>query len=159
MDDRHENRWSTDEMYLRLCQVLAERTTCLRRRFGAIVVNEGRIVGSGVNGAPNGLAHCSEVGCLRDALSIPSGTQIEICRGVHAEMNALLQAGYSGCRGSTLYSNDFPCEICAKLCLQAGLARVVVAGDYPDRGGLSLLMKAGMEVAILPPMDEIRAHI
>lgn len=156
MDAHHDSRWSVDEVYLRICQVLAERTTCLRRKFGAVITHGEQIVGTGANGAPKGLPHCSSVGCLRDALSIPGGTRIEICRGMHAEQNAILRAGPGGCNGGTLYTNSFPCEVCAKLCIQAGLSRVVVAGDYPDRRGLTLLKQAGIEVTVLPPLDELR---
>jgi len=151
-----EGRWSTDEVYLRVCQVLAERTTCLRRKFGAVIARENQIVGTGVNGAPKGLPQCSSVGCIRDAQAIPSGTRIEVCRGVHAEQNAILQAGLAGCRGAALYISGFPCEVCAKLCIQAEIARVVVAGDYPDRRGLNLLRQAGIEVVIVPPLAELR---
>ena len=157
MDVHQDGRWSVDEVNLRICQVIAERTTCLRRKFGAVITKDGSIAGTGTNGAPKGLPHCASVGCLRDALSIPSGTRIEVCRGVHAEQNAILQAGPNGCKGGTLYTNGFPCEVCAKLCIQAGVSRVVVAGDYPDRRGLGLLLQAGVELAIMPPLTELRA--
>lgn len=156
MDPHQDGRWSVDEVYLRVCQVLAERTTCLRRKFGAVIIKNGAVAGTGTNGAPKGLPHCASVGCLRDAQSIPSGTRIEICRGIHSEQNAILQAGPDGCSGGTLYTNSFPCEVCAKLCIQAGITRVVVAGDYPDRRGLSLLLQAGVELTILPPLTDLR---
>ncbi|MGE5530037.1 MAG: deoxycytidylate deaminase [Patescibacteria group bacterium] len=158
MAESHEGRWSVDEVYLRICQVLSERTTCLRRKLGAVVVDRGgRIAGTGVNGAPKGLPHCVSLGCLRAAENIESGTRIEVCRGIHAEQNALLEAGLDGCAGGTLYFNGFPCEVCAKLCIQTELSRVVVAGDYPDRHGLALLMQAGIEVAVYPPLPDLRA--
>lgn len=156
MDGQAEGRWSTDEVCLRICQVLAERTTCLRRKLGALIVKEGRIQGIGVNGAPKGLPQCASVGCIRDAQSITSGTHIDICRGVHAEQNALLQAGLAGCNGAVMYVNGFPCEVCAKLCIQSDIARVVAAGDYTDRRGLALLQQAGIEVLIVPPLAGLR---
>lgn len=158
LDEHHEGRWSADEVYLRICQVLAERTTCLRRKIGAVVVKNGQVMGTGVNGAPKGLPHCTLIGCLRDNKAIPAGTQIEICRGVHAEMNAIIRAGQIGCSGGTLYTNGFPCEICAKLCIQAELSRVVVAGDYQDRSGLTLLLQSGIEVVVLPALSELKTN-
>lgn len=152
----HDGRLSADEVYLRVCQVVAERSTCLRRHLGALIVKEGQILGTGINGAPKGLPPCASVGCIREAQGIASGTHIEICRGIHAEQNALLQAGLAGSKGAVLYTNGFPCEVCAKLCIQAEIARVVVSGDYPDRRGLDLLFQAGIEVVTLPPLEEIR---
>ncbi|NLG85098.1 MAG: cytidine deaminase [Firmicutes bacterium] len=156
MEAYHDGRPSADEVYLRICRVVAERSTCLRRHLGAVIVKDGQITGIGINGAPKGLSPCASVGCIREIQGIASGTQIEICRGIHAEQNAILQAGLAGSQGAVLYTNGFPCEVCAKLCIQAEIARVVASGDYPDRRGLDLLFQAGIEVVILPPLEEVR---
>lgn len=153
MEATHESRWSVDEVYLHICHVLAERSTCLRRKLGAVIVKDGRIVGTGVIGAPKGLSQCATAGCIRDKERIASGTRLDVCRGVHAEQNALLQAGLVECRGAVLYMNGFPCATCAKLCIQAELDRIVISGDYPDRSGLSLLLQSGIEVVTLPPLS------
>ncbi len=156
MEEHHDGRWSMDEVFLRICQVLAERTSCLRRKLGAVVVKDGQITGVGINGAPKGLPQCASVGCVRATQNIASGTRIEVCRGVHAEQNALLQAGISGSKGGILYTNGFPCEVCAKLCIQAEISRVVVSGDYPDQRGLKLLRQAGVDLVVLPPLEALR---
>ena len=129
---------------------VATRSTCLRRSVGAIIVRDKRILTTGYNGAPRGMAHCEEVGCLREKLGIPSGQRPELCRGLHAEQNAIIQAALYGTQieGSTLYCTTQPCIICAKMLINAGIVRIVYANPYPDELSLSLLAEAGVEVSI-----------
>lgn len=127
---------------------VATRSTCLRRQIGALVVKNNVIVSTGYNGAPKGFSHCLDVGCRRDKLNIASGERHEECVGVHAEQNALLQAGRDA-GGATLYVNAYPCKICAKLIINAGIIKVVITGDYSDKEGLEYLKIAGIEITFL----------
>ena len=127
---------------------VATRSTCLRRQIGALVVKNNVIVSTGYNGAPKGFPHCLDVGCRRDKLNIASGERHEECVGVHAEQNALLQAGRDA-GGATLYVNAYPCKICAKLIINAGIIKVVITGDYSDKEGLEYLKIAGIEITFL----------
>ena len=127
---------------------VATRSTCLRRQIGALVVKNNVIVSIGYNGAPKGFPHCLDVGCRRDKLNIASGERHEECVGVHAEQNALLQAGRDA-GGATLYVNAYPCKICAKLIINAGIIKVVITGDYSDKEGLEYLKIAGIEITFL----------
>ncbi|MDF2957426.1 MAG: Deoxycytidylate deaminase [Candidatus Alkanophagales archaeon MCA70_species_1] len=146
-------RISVDEYFMEIAKVVAKRSTCLRRQIGAVIVKNKIIVSTGYNGAPRGLPHCLDIGCLRDELGIASGERQEVCRGVHAEQNALIQAGRSA-EGATLYVNAYPCKICAKLIINAGIKRVVVSGEYSDTEGLDLLRDAGVEVVFLKDAKE-----
>lgn len=139
------NRTPRDEYYLRIAADVAGRSTCLRRQIGAVVVNGDVIVSTGYNGNPRQMPHCAEIGCIRDELKIPSGERMEICTGVHAEMNALIFSGKES-RGGTLYTTLVPCNTCAKMIVNAGIRRVVYAEGYPDRMGLVLLEEAGIPV-------------
>lgn len=127
---------------------VATRSTCLRRQIGALVVKNNVIVSTGYNGAPKGFPHCLDVGCRRDKLNIASGERHEECVGVHAEQNALLQAGRAA-ESATLYVNAYPCKICAKLIINAGIIKVVITGDYSDKEGLEYLKIAGIEITFL----------
>ncbi|RLF35737.1 MAG: cytidine deaminase, partial [Thermoplasmata archaeon] len=111
-----EDRPSYDEYFMEMAHVVAKRSTCLRRKVGAILVKDKHILSTGYNGAPKGLKHCSEVGCLREKLRVPSGQRHELCRGLHAEQNAIIQAAVFGVsiEGSTLYCTNAPCVVCAK---------------------------------------------
>jgi dCMP deaminase len=128
-----------------------ERSTCLRRHVGAIVVKVKRILSTGYNGPPSGFKHCSEVGCVRDREEVPSGERHELCRGIHAEQNAIVQAAAFGVsiRDSTLYCTHFPCVLCAKMIINAGIRRLVVGRDYPDDLSKNLLEEAQIEVLTL----------
>jgi len=152
MEGREGHRPSWDEYFMRIAHEVAKRATCLRRAVGAVVVLDKQILSTGYNGAPSGLRHCSEVGCLRDELSVPSGERHELCRGLHAEMNALLQGARHGVRmdGATLYSTHVPCSLCAKMIINTGIRRVVAATEYPDRFAQEMLEEAGVELTILP---------
>ena len=137
-----------DEYFLEMARVIASRSTCLRRRVGALLVRDKRILATGYNGAPTNLPHCAEVGCLREELGIPSGERQEICRGLHAEQNAIIQGALHGVgvRGSVLYCTTQPCAICAKMLINAGVERVVYEGDYADQLSLEMLQQAGVEL-------------
>ncbi len=143
------DRVPRDEYYLRIAADVAGRSTCLRRQIGAVVVNGDVIVSTGYNGNPRHMPHCADIGCIRDELKIPSGERMEICTGVHAEMNSLLFAG-KGARGGVLYTTLVPCNTCAKMIINAGVQRVVYAEGYPDKMGLVLLEEAGIPVERLP---------
>lgn len=138
-----------DEYFMEMSYVISKRATCLRRKVGAIIVKDRRILSTGYNGAPKGLKHCTEIGsCLREELKIPSGERHEICRGVHAEQNAIIQAAVFGIsiEGATLYTTNFPCSICAKLIINASIKKVVYAEAYKDELSLELFKEAGVEV-------------
>jgi dCMP deaminase len=137
-----------DEYWMKIVKDAATRSTCLRRKIGALVVKNNVIVSTGYNGAPKGFPHCLDVGCRRDKLNIASGERHEECVGVHAEQNALLQAGRDA-EGATLYVNAYPCKICAKLIINAGIIKVVITGDYSDKEGLEYLTTAGIEITFL----------
>ncbi len=139
-------RPSWDEYFMRIAHEVAKRSTCLRRQVGAVVVLDKRILATGYNGAPSGLPHCEEVGCLRDQLKVPSGERHELCRGLHAEMNALLQGARHGMRveGATLYSTHVPCSLCSKMLINTGIVRVVAAAPYPDSFARGMLEEAGV---------------
>jgi dCMP deaminase len=118
---------------------------------GATLVLDKRILATGYNGAPKGMVHCTEIGCLRDKLGIPSGERQELCRGLHAEMNALLQAANYGIpiEGATLYSTNHPCVLCAKMLINCGIKRIVAISDYPDWLAKEMLQEAGIKVEIM----------
>lgn len=141
-------RPSWDEYFLKITREVAQRSTCLRRQVGAILVLNKRILATGYNGAPKGLAHCTDIGCLRDKLGIPSGERQELCRGLHAEMNALLQAASYGIpmEGATLYATNHPCVLCAKMLINCGIKRIVTLSDYPDWLAKEMLQEAGIKV-------------
>ena len=127
-------RPSYDEYFMEMAHLVAKRSTCLRRKVGAILVKDKHILSTGYNGAPKGLKHCSEVGCLRKELGIPSGERHEICRGLHAEQNAIIQAAVFGIsiKNSVLYCTNTPCVVCAKMLINAGVDEIVYSGEYPD---------------------------
>ena len=137
-----------DDYWMKIVNDVATRSTCLRRQIGALVVKNDIIVSTGYNGAPRGFPHCLDAGCRRDKLNIASGERHEECVGVHAEQNALLQAGRDA-DGATLYVNAFPCKICAKLIINAGIRRVVISGEYSDTEGLDYLKQGGITLTFM----------
>jgi dCMP deaminase len=149
-------RVSRNEYYMQLAVDVARRSTCTRRRIGAVIVNGDVIVSTGYNGNPRGLPHCAEIGCIRDELSIPSGERMEICTAVHAEQNALIFAGKEAA-GGILYSTIVPCNTCAKMIINAGVRRVVYLQGYPDLMGDELLRQSGVEVEQLEMDVELPA--
>ncbi len=149
-------RPSWDEYFLDIAKLVASRSTCLRRRVGAVFVRDKRILTTGYNGAPSGLRHCEEMGCIREREGIPSGERHELCRGIHAEQNAILQAAQFGIslRGSVLYCTDQPCVLCAKMLINTGVERIVVSGGYPDELSKEMLREAGIEIE-MKEMDRV----
>jgi dCMP deaminase len=142
------SRPSWDEYFMALAQLVARRSTCLRRKVGSVIVKDRRALSTGYNGAPTGLPHCSEVGCLREG--IPAGERHELCRGLHAEQNAVIQAATFGVsvQGSTLYSTHQPCSVCAKMIVNAGIKKVVVKEGYPDGLARQILDEAGIHIEL-----------
>lgn len=140
----HRERPSWDDYFMSIALKVAERSTCLRRQIGAVVVRDKRILSTGYNGAPSGIEHSLTRGCLRDQLGIPSGERHELCRGIHAEQNAVIQAAKYGIPidGSTIYCTHQPCILCAKILINAGVREIVYAGPYPDALSLELLQEA-----------------
>lgn len=130
-----------DHYFLAMALIAATRSTCIRRRVGAVIVGDNRILATGYNGSPAGTSHCTDIGCLRQQMEIPSGERHEICRGSHAEMNALAQAASAGTQvsGGAIYCTHEPCSICSKLLINAGIKRVVYMYPYPD--GLSRTLR------------------
>ena len=143
-----DTRPSWDEYFLDITRRVATRSTCLRRAVGAILVHDKRIIASGYNGGPSGLAHCLDIGCLREKLGIPSGQQHELCRGIHAEQNAIIQAARYGVsiEGSVLYCTTQPCTQCTKMLINAGITEIVYAEGYPDDLARELLEESGIIV-------------
>lgn len=132
--ERPASRPPWDQYFMEIATAVSRRSTCLRRQVGAILVRDKRLLTTGYNGAPAGVPHCVEVGCLREILGIPSGQRHEICRGLHAEQNALVQAALHGVsvEGATLYCTNEPCLICTKMLINAGIKRIVYKDPYPD---------------------------
>ena len=145
-------RPSWDEYFMTITGVVASRSTCLRRQVGSIVVRDNRILATGYNGAPAGLRHCLEVGCVRQRQGVPSGQRHELCRGLHAEQNALIQAAVYGIaiQGASFYVTHQPCVLCAKMMANAGIHKVVFAGDYPDELAQEICREAGITMVRFP---------
>lgn len=141
-------RPSIDEYFMNIANIVATRSTCLRNHVGAVIVKDKRILTTGYNGAPSGLPHCLDIGCLRNSNNIPSGKNQEICRGVHAEQNAIIQAALHGISISdaTLYCTHQPCSLCTKMLINAHIRRVVYSIPYPDEMSLGYFNDAGVSV-------------
>jgi len=144
------SRPSWDDYFLGIAREVAGRSTCLRRKVGAVLVRDRRILTTGYNGAPRGIPHCEESGCLREKLNVPSGERHELCRGLHAEQNALIQAAVHGVpvEGCDLYCTNVPCSLCTKMIINAGVKRVVAAEGYPDELAAKLVRQAGIAVEL-----------
>jgi len=134
------------DYFMRIAALVAERSTCLRRRVGAVAVKDRRILASGYNGAPSNLPHCIETGCLREKMNVPSGQRHEICRGLHAEQNVIIQAAMHGVSisGASVYCTTQPCLICTKMLINTGVAEVFYAESYPDELAEALMLEAGV---------------
>ena len=148
MGELSEERPNLDEYFIEIAQVVSKRSTCLRHKNGAVLVRNKHLISTGYNGAPSGLPHCSEVGCLRVKNMVPSGERHELCRGAHAEANAIVQAALHGANteGSVMYSTHRPCSFCAKLIINAKVIEVVYIFQYPDELALELLTSAGIKL-------------
>ena len=146
-----------DEYFLKIASVVAERSTCRRHHVGAVAVKDKHILATGYNGAAAGLKDCLELGCLRDEKKIPSGTRHEICRGIHAEQNAIIQASLHGVslEGATVYVTHTPCILCAKMLVNARIKRFVTFGKYADDSFTELFNEAGIEFEVRdkPPSE------
>ncbi|HKM08935.1 MAG TPA: cytidine/deoxycytidylate deaminase family protein [Candidatus Methanomethylophilaceae archaeon] len=145
-------RPSNDEYFMSMAKLVATRSTCVRRRVGAVIVKDKRVLSTGYNGAPKGSAHCDERGCIRVELDVPSGTRHELCRGVHAEQNAVIQAAYFGVsvKDSTIYTTTYPCSMCAKMLINAGVVEIVYNEGYPDDLSKDLIEESGILVRKYP---------
>lgn len=141
-------RPSWDEYFMQIVEIIKQRSTCIRRQVGAIIVKDKRILTTGYNGAPTKCQHCDILGCIRETMNIPSGERHELCRGSHAEQNAIVQAAMHGIsiNQSTIYVTIQPCIICSKLIINSGIKRVVFKGDYPDHLSMDLLNEANIEI-------------
>ncbi len=148
-----DNRPTWDEYFMDFAMLTAKRSTCLRRQVGAVIVQDKHIIATGYNGAPRGIAHCGERegGCLRKELGVPSGEKHELCRALHAEQNAIIQAATLGqsVEGGTIYITHQPCAICAKMIINAGIQRIVVREGYPDELAVEILREAGLRIVML----------
>jgi len=135
-----------DAYFMEIAGIIAKRSTCLRRNVGALIVKDKRILATGYNGAPSGLAHCRDLGCLRELKHVASGERHELCRGLHAEQNAIIQAAYHGVsiKGAALYSTHLPCSICVKMVINAGIGHVLHLEGYPDDLAATLISESGI---------------
>ncbi|MDP2172830.1 MAG: cytidine/deoxycytidylate deaminase family protein [Candidatus Cloacimonadaceae bacterium] len=145
-----EERPSWQHYFMEMAILASKRSTCLRRHVGAVLVRNNQILSTGYNGSPKGISHCAEVGCLRTLRNVPSGEKHELCRGVHAEQNALIQSGLNGSstKGAELYCTNQPCSICARLIINAEIRTVYVADTYPDALAEQLFAEAGVELIL-----------
>jgi dCMP deaminase len=151
-------RPSWDEYFMGITELVAQRSTCLRRQVGAIIVRDKRIITTGYNGAPSRIKHCLDVGCLREQMGIPSGERHELCRGLHAEQNAIIQAAIHGVtlQGATIYCTNMPCSICSKMLINAQIVDIYYKEGYPD----SLLQNSWADIFIINflPLENEASH-
>jgi dCMP deaminase len=142
--------------FMDITSLVAKRSTCLRRAVGALIVKDKRILATGYNGAPTKIRHCLEIGCLREELNVPSGEKHELCRGIHAEQNAIIQAAFHGVsiKGATLFCTNLPCSICTKMIINAGVKRIYYQEGYADIMSKGMLEEVGIEVIQLDGIKE-----
>jgi dCMP deaminase len=145
---KKNSRPSWETYFMNITNLVAERSTCLRRAVGAVLVKDKRILSTGYNGSPSNLKHCAEVGCLREKLGIESGKMHELCRGIHAEQNAIIQAAYHGVsvKGASIFCTNQPCSICARMIINAGIKKIYYQSGYADSLAKELLGEAGIEL-------------
>ena len=150
-------RPSNDEYFMEMAQLVSTRSTCMRRKVGAVIVKEKRVLSTGYNGSPKGTKHCEELGCIRVKMNVPSGTRHELCRGVHAEQNAVTQAAYFGISvdGATIYTTTYPCSMCAKILINAGIKEIVYSEGYADDLSKDLLGEVGIKIREYKPEKSI----
>lgn len=141
-------RPSWDQYFMEITHLVATRSSCLRRQVGAVLVKQKNILATGYNGVPSGIAHCCETGCLRERMNVPSGQRHELCRGLHAEQNAIIQAARHGINidGATLYCTTMPCIICSKMLVNAGIKKIVYEHGYTDELAQEMISEAEIEV-------------
>ena len=148
MNPDGNNRPSWEAYFMDIAMLVSKRSTCTRRSVGAVIVKDKRILSTGYNGAPTGVRHCIETGCLREELNVPSGERHELCRGIHAEQNAIIQAAYHGVsiKGATLFCTNLPCSICAKMIINAGIITIYYQTGYADQMSSDMMKEAGIDV-------------
>jgi len=148
MEKTMDKRPSFDEYFMKIALLVATRSTCTRRHVGAVIVRDNHILSTGYNGPPKGAKHCDETGCIREQLNIPRGERHELCRGLHAEQNAIIQAAVFGVsiKGGTIYTTNFPCSVCAKMIVNAELKELVYLEDYPDELSREILKESNIKV-------------
>ncbi|HAZ37673.1 MAG TPA: cytidine deaminase [Clostridiaceae bacterium] len=136
-----------DDYFMEIAEVIKKRSTCIRRQVGAVIVKDNRILTTGYNGVPPKMQHCTEAGCLREKLKVPSGQRHELCRALHAEQNAVIQAAKNGIAidGSTIYITTQPCIICAKILIASGIKKIVYNGEYPDELSMEMIKESKIE--------------
>lgn len=141
-----------DSYFMQIAELVSQRSTCLRRKVGAIIVKDRRVLATGYNGTPSGITHCEVTGCLREKLNVPPGERHELCRGLHAEQNALLQAALHGIslKDSVLYCTNHPCVICVKMLINAGIREIVIKEGYPDELAQEMLKESKIKLRISP---------
>lgn len=152
-EDRVRPTWH--EYFVEMCYLVASRSTCKRRAVGAVLVKDNRAIATGYNGAPSMTYHCTDVGCVREELDVPSGERHELCRGIHAEQNAIIQCAKHGVsvKGATLYCTTFPCIICAKMIINSGIDVIYYVEGYSDTMSETMLKSVGIEVYKLGDKD------
>lgn len=140
-----------NEYFMKIAELVASRSTCLRRKVGAIIVRDNQILSTGYNGAPKRVPHCADVGCLRAKMNVPAGERHELCRGIHAEQNAIIQAAVNGVsvKGGTIYCTHQPCSICAKMIINAEIKNVYIADPYPDKLAESMFVDASVNLILV----------
>jgi dCMP deaminase len=150
-DPANRQRPTIDQYFIQFAELAATRSTCIRRQVGAVLVRDKHVLSTGYNGAPRGVIHCTPDTCLRLIHQVQPGERHELCRGVHAEQNSIIQCALHGVssRGATLYVTNTPCTICAKMLVNAGIVRVVIKRAYPDEEGLKLLQESGVQIDFL----------
>ncbi|HPA13645.1 MAG TPA: cytidine/deoxycytidylate deaminase family protein [Desulfobacterales bacterium] len=142
----HRPTWEI--YFMDIAELVAKRSTCRRRAVGAVIVKNKRMLSTGYNGAPSGLDHCLDIGCLREKLQVPSGERHELCRGLHAEQNAIIQAAYHGVsiNGATLFCTNLPCLICTKMIINSGIKKIVYKSGYADPMSEQMLKEAKIDL-------------
>lgn len=150
------DRPSFVEYFMDITELVAKRSTCARRAVGAVLVKDKRLLSTGYNGAPSGIRHCSETGCLREQMNVPSGERHELCRGIHAEQNAIIQAAYYGIsvNGATLFCTNLPCSICAKMLINSGIKTIYYKSGYADPLSTDMIKEAGLTLIKLDEKTE-----
>lgn len=156
MAKAHRDRPGMDRYFMDLAFLASKRSTCTRRAVGAVIVKDGHVLATGYNGPPTGMRHCDVLGCLREDLNIPSGERHELCLGLHAEQNAIIQAAREGKKidGATIYVTNKPCSVCTKVIVNAGIKDIVFAEDYPDKLSEFILRETGVQARLLEYQQE-----
>ena len=136
-----------NEYFMEMAELAAKRATCLRRKVGAVLVKNKKVLATGYNGAPMNIEHCESTGCLREKMEVPSGERHEICRGVHAEQNLVAQAAIHGVKteDSIVYCTHQPCIICTKILINAGVKKIYFKNSYSDEFAEKLLNQSNVK--------------